>query len=153
MEKYNTLKNKKELEKFVANMDFYIDDLLKYLNEYGLKGTSLEDFSEKNDSIQEFIENTYASMNDENKEKLRLGFWAFFIKLLINKLGGELILASKNDYCTGTPLLINYGNRFDKKGKRKWIAIGVDSWFNVITNKKMLGTLKGTVEHLIEQYS
>ncbi|MNL48214.1 hypothetical protein D3C87_1710540 [compost metagenome] len=71
----------------------------------------------------------------------------------MNKLGGELIIASKTDYCAGTPQLINFGYRFDKKGKKKWIGIAVDSWFIGVVENKLLGTLKGTIEHIFEYYS
>lgn len=147
------LKNKKELESFILNIDIYIGCLIKYLNEYGLKGASIDDFTSKIDDIQKFYENEFSTKTKDVQEQLLLGFWAFFSKLLMNKLGGELIIASKTDYCAGTPQLINFGNRFDKKGKKKWIGIAVDSWFVGVTEKKMLGTLKGTVEHVIEYYS
>ena len=50
--------------------------------------------------------------------KLRLGFWAFFSELLMEKLGGELKIASPSDYSAGTPILVNYGNKYDNKGKK-----------------------------------
>lgn len=147
------LKNKRELENFINNIDKYISYLIEELNNYGIVGSSFYDFTNKIDEIQNFYENDFKLKTEAIQIKLQLGFWAFFSKLLIEKLGGELKIASPTDYVAGTPQLINYGNRFDKKGKKKWIGIGVDSWFYCVIEKKMLGTLKGTVEHIIEYYS
>jgi hypothetical protein len=130
------LKNKKELENFILKMDLCIDKLIKYLNEYGLTGVSIDDFANKIDEIQVFYEDEFSTKTEDIQRELQLGFWAFFSRLLMDKLGGELIIASKTDYCAGTPQLINFGNRFDKKGKKKWIGIAVDSWFVGVTKKK-----------------
>jgi hypothetical protein len=147
------LKTKKELEDFLNKRDFYIDFLIGKLNEYGIKGESLNEFLNKIDPIQKYFEEEFNNQNEDDKKNLRLGFWAFFSKLLIEKLGGEIIIASKSDYSAGTPLLINYGNRYDKKGKRKWIGIAFDSWLN--THLKGLNnfSLKEKIDNLIKDYS
>lgn len=71
----------------------------------------------------------------------------------MEQLGGELKIASPSDYSDGTPQLINYGNRYDKKGKKKWVGIAFDSWLN--THLKGLNnfSLKEKVDSLIKDYS
>ena len=123
------LKNKKDLQFFIDNSTTYINYLIKKLNEKGMVGTSFDDFTDKIDKIEKYYENEFLYETIDEQEKLRLGFWAFFSKLLIEELGGELQIALKNDYSEGTPQLINYGNRFDKKGKRKWIGISFNFLF------------------------
>ena len=145
--------NKKEFSDFLHNSDDYVKFLIEELNKKGAKGSSIADFENQIETIQSFYEENYPSYSEIDKSKLRLSFWAFFSKLLIEKLGGELRIAPKNDFCAGTPQLIDFGNRFDKKGKRQWMGIGFDSWFNGVVEKKLLGTLKGTVSHVIEYYS
>ena len=145
--------NKTEFNDFVNNIDYHINYLIETLNYNGIEGKSIVDFENRIDDIQKFYENKYFTYDENVQNELRLSFWAFFSKLLMIKLGGELRIAPKNDYCEDTPQLINFGNKFDKKGKRKWIAIGFDSWLNGVVEKKLLGTLKGTIEHVIEYYS
>jgi hypothetical protein len=147
------LKNKKELDVFINNRDKYIQYLLEELNNYGIKGNIFNDFTNKIDEIQKFYEDEFLNKDTETQNKLRLSFWAFFSVLVMNKLGGELIIASPSDYSAGTPQLINYGNRYNKKGKKQWIGIGFDSWLETLLMRKMFGTLKETVDYLISQYS
>lgn len=112
------LRNKKEFDHFIKNMDEYSMYLINSLNEYGILGKNIDDFEDKIETIQHYFENEYSKKTSEIQNQLRLGFWAFFSKLLLSKLGGELRIAPKNDYCEGTPQLINFGNRIDKKGKK-----------------------------------
>ena len=147
------LKNKKDLQFFIDNSTTYFNYLIKKLNEKEILGTSFEDFIDKIDKIEKYYKNEFLNETIEEQEKLQLGFWAFFSKLLIKELGGELQIAPKNDYSEGTPQLINYGNRFDKNGKRKWIGISFNSWLESHVNNKNLVSLKGKVEKLIEDYS
>lgn len=147
------LKNKKELEEFIERTDSHIDFLIKKLNDNNIKGSNINDFENRIDEIEKFYKEHYLGFNEEERRQLQLSFWAFFSKLLIDKLGGKLQLAPKSDYCAGTPQLIDFGNRVDKKGKKKWMGIGFDSWFNGIIENKLLGSLSGTVKHVIEYYS
>lgn len=147
------LKDKNDLLLFIDNIDNYIDFLIKKLNSKGIVGNLFEDFFDKIDEIEKYYENEFLKESLEDQKELRLAFWAFFSKILIEKLGGELQIAPKNDYNEGTPLLINYGKRFDKKGKQKWIGIALDSWIESHIKKKNLVSLKGKVEKLIEDYS
>lgn len=147
------LKSKKDLLFFIDNIDTHIDYLIKKLKERGEDGTSFNDFVGKIDVIEKYYEREFLNEGIDAQEQLRLAFWAFFSKLLIEKLGGELKIASASDYAAGTPQLINYGNRFDKNGKRKWIGIAFDSWLESHINKKNLVSLKGKVDKLIEDYS
>lgn len=146
------LKNKKDLMNFINNMDDYIVKFTKILNENGVMGSS-EQLIDKIDQIQFFLENTVVNFSKEKQDVFRLGFWAFFAKLLMDKLGGELKIASASDYSAGTPQLINYGNKYDKKGKKKWIGIGLNSWFESHLNKNNLVSLKGKIDNLIKDYS
>lgn len=123
------------------------------MNENKVSVKSVDECYLKIDEIQKFYEDYFLVTDIETQNKLRVAFWSLFSKILMEKLGGELRIAPKNDYCEDTPQLINFGNKFDKKGKRKWIAIGFDSWLNGVVEKKLLGTLKGTIEHVIEYYS
>lgn len=147
------LKSKKELQDFIENTNFYIDFLISKLNDKNIKGNNLSDFENKIDEIEKFYQEHYFEFNEQERSQLQLSFWAFFSELLIDKLGGELQIAPKSDYCAGTPQLINFGYRVDKKGKKKWMGIGFDSWFNGIIEKKLLGSLDGTVKHVIKYYS
>jgi hypothetical protein len=147
------LKTKKDLENFINNIDQYVDYLLFELFSYGMVGKKFEDYKDRIDEIQKFYEEEFLKKDEIVQEKLRLAFWAFFSKLLIQKLGGNLQIAPKNDYCEGTPQLINYGNRFDKKGKKKWIGIGFDSWLNTHLKKANNFTLNEKIISLIEDYS
>ena len=146
------LKSNKDLENFILNTDNYISFLIQELSKKGFECL------DKNplhiiDDIEKFYKSYYQFYNENDKCKLRYSFWAFFGKLLINNLGGKLQIAPKSDYCSGTPQLIDFGNRFDKKNKKKWLGIGFDSWFNGIIENKLLGSLDGTVKHIIEYYS
>lgn len=147
------LKGKKQLENFINNRDNYINYLIPYLKKYGIKGNEYNDFVKQVDKIQEYYENEFFKYPTDIQDKLRLSFWAFFSKLLMDKLGGELKIASPTDYVAGTPQLINYGNRYDKKGKKKWIGIGFDSWLHSHITKNALVSLNGKIEELIEKYS
>ncbi|NDV79480.1 hypothetical protein [Dysgonomonas sp. 511] len=147
-----TLKNKKELNDFIEKIPYYIDFLIKELNEKGISGDYI--YFEKNiDEVQKFFRQNFFSYSEEKQDIIRLGFWAFFNKLLMDNLGGELIITPKNVYGSGTPMLINYGNLYDKKGKKKWNGIPVDSWLNTILLDKFLGTLQSTVTYIINKYS
>jgi hypothetical protein len=147
------LKNKKELQNFIDNREKYIDILLEELNKNGIKGEDFQEYASKVDEIQKFYEDEFYKKDEFQQEKLRLAFWSFFSKLIMEKLGGELKIASPTDYSDGTPQLINYGNRYDKKGKKKWIGIAFDSWLN--THLKGLNnfSLKEKVDSLIKDYS
>lgn len=147
------IKNKKELQIFIENRENYIESLFEVLNENGIKGEDFEDYANKIDELQKFYENEFCKKDNFQQEKLRLAFWSFFSKLLIIKLGGELKIASATDYSAGTPQLINYGNKYDKNGKKKWVGISFDSWLN--THLKGLNnfSLKEKVESLIKDYS
>lgn len=147
-----TLKNKKELKVFIERSPFYIDIFIGELNKNGIEG-AFEVLINKVDQIQYFIENKYEKYPQEEQDLIRQGFWAFFNKLLMDKLGGELIVTPKDVYCSGTPMLINYGNLYDKKGEKKWNGIPVDSWLNSILLGKFLGTLDSTVSYIINKYS
>ncbi|PAM94913.1 hypothetical protein B4N84_10740 [Flavobacterium sp. IR1] len=147
------LKSKKDLLLFIDNSDLNITYLINKLNKKGLVGTSFDDYIDKIDAIEKYYEDEFLNETIDEQQKLRLAFWSFFAKLLIRELGGELQIAPKNDYSEGTPQLINYGNRFDKKGKRKWIGISFNSWLESHISKKNLVSLKGKVNKLIEDYS
>lgn len=144
---------KKEFVDFEDNIDNHINFLISILNSNGINGEIFTDFENRINDIQEFYEAKYFLFDENMQYKLRLSFWAFFAKILMEKLGGELRIAPKNDYCEGTPQLINFGHKLDKKGKKKWIAIGFDSWLNGVIENKLLGSLDGTVKHIIEYYS
>ncbi|EKB54080.1 hypothetical protein [Bergeyella zoohelcum] len=146
------LNNKKELQDFIEKKDFYIDFLIKKLNECNIKGNCIDDFENRIDEIENFYQTYYSKFNEEERKLLQLSFWAFFSKILINKLGGKLQIAPKSDYCAGTPQLIDFGNRYNKNGKRQWMGIGFDSWFNGVVQDKLLGSLDGTVKHVIDYY-
>ena len=146
------IKSKKDLKYFKEHRNKYIDYLIFELNEFGVEGDYFEDFIDKIDAIQLFYENVFLKKNLEVQDKLRLSFWAFFSKLLMDRLGGELIIASKSDYSAGTPQLINYGSKYDKKGKKKWIGIGFNSWLDTHLLKKQNFTLKEKIEMLIKDY-
>ena len=145
--------SKKEFDAFLDNIDGYVKYFINELNSQGIQGKEVVDFEKKIYQIQSFLEKEFHLFDEEKKNKLRLSFWAFFSKLLMERLGGILRLAPKSDYCDGTPQLIDFGKKYDKKGKKKWLAIGFDSWFNGIIEKKILGTLNGTIEHIIQYYS
>jgi hypothetical protein len=113
-----TLKNKKDLINFVNNQNFHIEKFIEILNENGITGDYIQ-LTNKIDLIQNYLENSVPNLSIEKQDVFRLGFWAFFSKLLMEKLGGELNIASSSDYSAGTPQLIEYGNKFDKKGKKK----------------------------------
>jgi hypothetical protein len=147
------LTNKSQLKKFIKNQDININFLMIFLQEKGLIGSRFEDFTSQIDEIQNIYEIHFMNEDIETQNSLRLAFWAFFSKLLIIKLGGELRIAPKNDYCEGTPQLINYGNKFNKKGEKKWIGIGFDSWLNTLLSKRLFGTLNETIISLIADYS
>jgi hypothetical protein len=147
------LKNKKQLEDFLRNRDQWIEYLADRLNEYGVKSNKYEDLLNKVDEIQKFYEDKFESAPLEVQDKLRVAFWAFFSKLLMNRLGGEIKIASKTDYSAGTPQLVNYGNKFDKNGKKKWIGIGFNSWLESHVSKNALVSLNGKIEKLLEDYS
>lgn len=147
-----TLKNKKDLLNFIENQDNYIESFIDILNENGIEG-NYDDLIEKVDLIQQFLENNMLNFSLEKQDDFRLGFWAFFSKLLMDRLGGDLIIATDSDYAAGTPQLINFGNRYGKNGKKKWIGISFDSWFESHLKKNNLVSLKGKIEKLIEDYS
>lgn len=147
------LKNKKELQNFNENKEKYIDVLLEELEKIGLVKKEFQDYVNKIDEIQRFYENEFYKKDKEQQEMLRLAFWAFFSKLLIEKLGGELKIASPTDYADGTPQLVNYGYKFDKKGKKKWIGIAFDSWLNSHLDGVNNFSLKEKVENLFKNYS
>jgi hypothetical protein len=147
------LKNKKELKEFIDNRDKYINYLIFELNKYGISVINRADYHDKIDEIQKFYENEFLKRDIDVQTKLRLGFWAFFSEMVMNKLGGELIIASPSDYSAGTPQLINYGNKYDKKGEKKWIGIAFDSWLNTLLLGRLFGTLNETVSSLIDDYS
>jgi hypothetical protein len=144
--------NKKEFNAFLNNIDYYAKTLIDELNNKNIPGVEIVDFEKKIDRVQMFFEIEYQEFDEEKKNKLRFSFWAFFLKLLMIKLGGVIRLAPKNDYCDGTPQLIDFGNKFNTKGKKIWIGIGVDSWFNGIIEKKLLGSLQDTIDHIIDYY-
>jgi hypothetical protein len=147
------LKSKKELTDFIATREIYIDYLIEKLNQNKIFVKNADDCFQKIDEIQKFYEEIFLKSNIEDQNQLRLAFWSLFSKLVMEKLGGELKIASSSDYSAGTPQLINYGNKYDKKGKKKWIGIGFDSWLNTLLKGKLFGTLKETVYSLIEDYS
>jgi len=147
------LKNKRELEEFINSRNDHIDYLIKELSNFGVNGNYISDYQDKIDEIQKFYEEEFLKKDLEVQDKLRFGFWAFFSLLIMEKLGGELKIASSSDYSEGTPQLVNYGNRFDKKGKKKWIGISFDSWLNTLLKGKLFGTLNETVNSLITDYS
>lgn len=145
-----TLKNKKDLLKFIRNQDKYIENFTKILNENGIKG-DYDNLLEKIDLIQCFLENSVVNLSADKQDDFRLGFWAFCSKLLMDRLGGDLKIAS--DYAAGTPQLINYGNKYDKNGKKKWIGISFNSWFEAHLKKNNLVSLRGKIDNLIKDYS
>ncbi|WP_163273513.1 hypothetical protein, partial [Dysgonomonas sp. 511] len=146
-----TLKNKKELNVFIENIPEYIDLLIKELNEKGISGDYI--YFEKNiDEIQNFYRQNFFSYSEEKQNILQQAFWAFCIKVLMDKLGGEIIIAPKNDYTPYTPLLINYGNLYNKKGKKSWVSISFDSWFNSSTIRTHFKTLQEMIEGILEKY-
>jgi hypothetical protein len=147
------LKNKKELQNFIDNRENSINYLISKLNENKVSVKNVDECYSKIDEIQKFYEDYFLMTDIETQNKLRLGFWSLFSKIVMEKLGGELKIASPTDYAAGTPQLINYGNKYDKKGKKKWIGIAFDSWLNTLLKGKLFGTLKETVYSLIEDYS
>lgn len=147
------LKNKKELAHFIENRDTYIDYLIEKLNQDKIAVKNLNDCYLKIDEIQIFYEENFLKSDIEEQNKLRFAFWSLFSKIVMEKLGGELKIASPADYSAGTPQLIEYGYKYDKKGKKKWIGIGFDSWLNTLLKDKLFGTLKETVDSLIDDYS
>lgn len=147
------LKNKKELVHFKENRDTYINYLIEKLNQDKIAVKNLNDCYLKIDEIQKFYEENFLKSDVEEQNKLRFAFWSLFSKIVMEKLGGELKIASNTDYSAGTPQLIEYGNKYDRKGKKKWIGIGFDSWLNTLLKDKLFGTLKETVDSLIEDYS
>jgi hypothetical protein len=147
------LKNKKELVHFIENRDTYIDYLIEKLNQDKIAVKNLNECYLKIDEIQKYYEENFLKSDVEEQNKLRFAFWSLFSKIVMEKLGGELKIASPTDYSAGTPQLIEYGNKYDKKGKKKWIGIGFDSWLNTLLKDKLFGTLKETVDSLIEDYS
>ncbi len=146
-----TLKNKKELNAFIEEIPQYVDFLVGKLNEKGFIG----DFAyfEKNiDDIQNFYKQYFLTYSQEEQDILQQAFWAFFSKLLMDKLGGELVLGTKSDYGTGTPIYINYGNLYDKKGKKKWMGITFDTWFDTFTFGSYFSTLEKIIDTIIKKY-
>lgn len=102
----------------IKSLNHFIDFLIKELNDNSIKGSNINDFEHQIDEIEKFYKEHYFKFNEEERRQLQLSFWAFFSKLLIDKLGEKLQLAPKSDYCAGTPQLIDFGNRVDKKGKK-----------------------------------
>lgn len=147
-----TLKNKKELKVFEEKIPEYINLFVRVLNNNGVLGSS-EDLANKIDDIQLFIGNKFNNFSEKEQDNIRLGFWAFFSSLLIKRLGGELIIAPKDDFTPYTPLLIDYGNLYDKKGRKSWVSISFDSWLNTILLGKFIGTLNSTMSYIINKYS
>lgn len=147
------LKNKKELQSFIDHGESSINYLIFKLNEKKISVKNVDECYLKIDEIQKFYEDYFLGADIETQNKLRLAFWSLFSKILMDKLGGELKIASPTDYVAGTPQLVNYGNKYDKKGKKKWIGIGFDSWLNTLLKGKLFGTLKEVVYSLIEDYS
>ncbi len=147
------LKNKKELNEFITKRQEYIAYLIVELNKFGIKETNSNDFHDRIDDIQRFYEDEFLKKDLNDQDKLRLGFWAFFSNLVMEELGGELKIASPSDYSAGTPQLINYGNKYDKKGKRKWIGIAFNSWLESHLLKKNNYSLDEKVKMLIKDYS
>lgn len=147
------LKNKNELLNFIDNRGNSINYLIAKLNENKVYVENVDECYLKIDEIQKFYEDYFLTADIETQSKLRLAFWSLFSKMVMEKLGGEIKIASPTDYCAGTPQLVNYGNKYDKKGKKKWIGIAFDSWLNTLLKGKLFGTLKETVYSLIEDYS
>ena len=147
------LQNKKDLSSFIENRDLHTNYLIEELNKNNILVKNVNDCFYKINEIQKFYEDIFFKKDIEVQNKLRLAFWSLFSILTMEKLGGELKIASPTDYCAGTPQLINYGNKYDKKGKKKWIGIGFDSWLNTLLKGKLFGTLNETLNSLIEDYS
>mgnify|MGYP003607106303 CR=1 FL=1 len=147
------LKNKNELRNFIDNRENSINYLIAKLNENKVYVENVDECYLKIDEIQKFYEDYFLTASIEIQNELRLAFWSLFSKMVMEKLGGEIKIAPPTDYCAGTPQLVNYGNRYDKKGKKKWIGIAFDSWLNTLLKGKLFGTLKETVYSLIEDYS
>ncbi len=147
-----TLKNKKELNVFIEKIPEYLAFLIEKINEKGIQG----DFAyfEKNiDEVQNFYRQNFFTFSQEEQDTLQQAFWAFCAKILMKKLGGELVLGTNSHYGTGTPIYINYGNRYDKKGKKKWMGIPFDSWFGSSTIRTHFRTLQMLINGVIEDYS
>ncbi|MDY3345679.1 hypothetical protein PG326_10590 [Riemerella anatipestifer] len=60
--------------------DFYIDFLIKKLNECNIKGNYIDDFENRIDEIENFYQKYYSKFNEEERKLLQLSFWAFFSK-------------------------------------------------------------------------
>lgn len=146
-----TLKNKKELNSFIKKMSEYIDYLINKLNERGFIG-NYSDFEKNLDLIEEFYKTYFTSYSQEEQDVLQQAFWAFCAKMLMDKLGGELVLGDETDYGTGTPIYIKYGNKYNKKGKKQWMGITFDTWFETYTYGNHYFTLKNMVENIIKDY-
>lgn len=146
-----TLKNKKELNAFIERIPEFVNILIKKMNEEGVEG-NFEYFRNNIDDVQNFYKSYFLSYSQDEQTILQQAFWAFCAKILMEKLGGELVLATKTDFCTGTPIYINYGYKFDKKGKKKWIGIPFDSWFGSSTTRAHFRTLNMQIMDLIEEY-
>lgn len=146
-----TLRNKKELNSFVEKIPEYVNILFQELDTSNSIGKNNEIF-DRIDDVQRFYENNFKDYPEDKQNLLQISFWAFCAKILMDKLGGELVLGTKSDYGTGTPIYINYGNLYDKKGKKKWIGITFDTWFKTYTFSSHYLTLKELIESIIKKY-
>lgn len=147
------LKSKKELQSFIDNRENSINYLISKLNENKVSVKSVDECHLKIDEIQKFYEDCFLVTDIETQNKLRVAFWSLFSKTIMDRLGGELKIASPTDYAAGTPQLVNYGNKYDKKGKKRWIGIAFDSWLESHVSKKNLVSIKGKVDNLIKDNS
>ncbi|MDR2122641.1 MAG: hypothetical protein LBP34_05890 [Flavobacteriaceae bacterium] len=145
--------NKKDFENFLDTKESHIEYFIGELKKNGIEGNTLDEYEKKIDEIEYFLKDSFSQYSEQKKYHIRLSFWAFFLHLLMNHLGGSVKLAPKNDYCEGTPQLVDFGFKYDKKGRKKWMAIGVDSWFNGVIEEKLLGSLQDTYNHVIKFYS
>ena len=145
------IKNEFEQNQFVQSIKINKNIFINFLKSCG--ENDIEELLKKEDFsfIQKIITN-YSFESDEERDRIRVGFWAFFASYMMNLLGGKLIIAGKNDYNPNTPLLVDYGNSTDKKGNKKWIAISFDSWFNTILRDEFIGTLNETIEYIQRRY-
>ncbi|WP_221412303.1 hypothetical protein, partial [Dysgonomonas sp. 511] len=128
-----------------------VNTLTIKMNEKGIEG-NFESFEKNIDEVQIFYKNYFTTYSQDEQDILQQAFWAFCAKLLMDKLGGELVLGTKTDYGTGTPIYINYGNLYDKKGKKKWMGITFDTWFEKFTFGKSHTTLQIIITGILEQY-
>jgi hypothetical protein len=142
------LKNKKELNEFILNSEKYVGLLIKELNVTGISG-DYETIKHKIDDIQDFYSKRYMDYPDEMQIQLRLAFWAFFGKILTEKVGGEWHIASKTDYAEGTPQLVDYG----RNGKRWRVALSVDSWLNTLLKGKLTKSLNDKLISIEKDFS